>query len=771
MKKRLLGIFLTIVSLASMTTFANAAILSEVLDEYSPMNGVTYQRIRRLESFGWHDVYVVKADLKEPGIKLDVLRNEDGVSYLEDTLYVAKKNDALAALNADFFASKRGQSGRGSAVGVEIVDGELKSSASVTEAMNTLYKGFESNRFYINAFDFDITLTAKNGNTDKIKVINKYDDLTGIVMYTDDWGEYSVGSVGGSIEVAVNKKGVVVEKVTEAEPIEIPKGGFVLASHMSYNTFLLDNVEIGDKISVDIKSKPDIEYIETAVGGGGVVLRDGVVPSTFSHNITGRQPRSAVGIDETGTVITLVAVDGRSNKSTGMTQTELGNLMKELGCFTALNLDGGGSTTLVLDRDGEKKVQNNLSNGSARNVANSIGIMSTIDKVLSASTAKIDAQQNVFVGTSTPIEVTGYDKYGRKADLSLSRAVYNTNGNGKVSDGVYYPAKTGTMKLTVKIGKVSAEKSFNVLESPGEINFTEGKVALKTGEKYSPILVGKDIKGTSAEIYLKDIDVTVSGDAVEYDNGTLTAKKTGASVVTAKFGKVTANMVILVDGAEEISAPENIAIPDEKNTYKDMTHANAFRFSVFGNTREESVLYDRFIMNTALYKMRRLSDFQVFLGADVNAEQIKNVADNYVTAKNYNRFDKEDCTFITLPNVSGTIFGSGSTSWNSLQKDINSSHKNLFVFVDRNYISNDEAELRIFKRALKEASDSGKNVFVFGGGFVNKNTIEDGVRYVNTAGVFPSISLEGTSISYVKYILVTVNGNDVTYEYKPILGD
>ena len=57
-------------------------------------------------------------------------------------------------------------------------------------------------------------------------------------------------------------------------------------------------------------------------------------------------------------------------------------------------------------------------------------------------------------------------------------------------------------------------------------------------------------------------------------------------------------------------------------------------------------------------------------------------------------------------------------------------------------------------------------MYVFGGGFVNKNTVEENVRYINTAGVFPSISLEGTSVSYVKYVLVTVNGTDVTYEYK-----
>ena len=76
-----------------------------------------------------------------------------------------------------------------------------------------------------------------------------------------------------------------------------------------------------------------------------------------------------------------------------------------------------------------------------------------------------------------------------------------------------------------------------------------------------------------------------------------------------------------------------------------------------------------------------------------------------------------------------------------------------------------------FKNIVETAAKSGKNVYVFGGGFINKNTIENGVRYINTAGIFPSISLNGTSVSYIKYVLVTVNGNDITYEYKSVFGE
>ena len=97
--------------------------------------------------------------------------------------------------------------------------------------------------------------------------------------------------------------------------------------------------------------------------------------------------------------------------------------------------------------------------------------------------------------------------------------------------------------------------------------------------------------------------------------------------------------------------------------------------------------------------------------------------------------------------------------------------QNLFIFLDRNFISNNQVEFLSFTKTVNAAAQSGKNVYVFGGGFVNQNTVDDGVRYINTAGVFPSVAIDGTSPSYIKYVLVTINGNEVTYEYRPIIGD
>ena len=76
---------------------------------------------------------------------------------------------------------------------------------------------------------------------------------------------------------------------------------------------------------------------ETAIG------EEGFPPGSF---VAARHPRTAVGRTAEGDVW-LVAVDGRSPVSVGASLPELAAIMRRLGCVEAMNLDGGGSTTLA----------------------------------------------------------------------------------------------------------------------------------------------------------------------------------------------------------------------------------------------------------------------------------------------------------------------------------------------------------------------------------------------------------------------------------------
>jgi hypothetical protein len=119
------------------------------------------------------------------------------------------------------------------------------------------------------------------------------------------------------------------------------------------------------------EAKQVIAGSDVIVEGGKNVARTGKgFPDT-------RHPRTAAGIADGGKRLLVVVVDGRNKeKAVGMSLSELAKVMLDLGCESALNLDGGGSTAMVLrdPKTGEQKVLNNPSDGRERSVANVLGV-------------------------------------------------------------------------------------------------------------------------------------------------------------------------------------------------------------------------------------------------------------------------------------------------------------------------------------------------------------------------------------------------------------
>jgi exopolysaccharide biosynthesis protein len=93
------------------------------------------------------------------------------------------------------------------------------------------------------------------------------------------------------------------------------------------------------------------------IGGWPRILRDGenvandasTIEGTLSGNAEARHPRTAVGFSRDSSTLVLLTVDGRSENSGGMTLLELADMMRQLGAWQAMNFDGGGSTTMVID--------------------------------------------------------------------------------------------------------------------------------------------------------------------------------------------------------------------------------------------------------------------------------------------------------------------------------------------------------------------------------------------------------------------------------------
>ena len=95
--------------------------------------------------------------------------------------------------------------------------------------------------------------------------------------------------------------------------------------------------------------------MKTAIGGGPVLIQNGEIQITNNEElkfagkaINDKHPRTAMGYTADGKLIILV-VEGRNPKASGATLIQQAEILKDLGCVEALNLDGGGSSCLLIN--------------------------------------------------------------------------------------------------------------------------------------------------------------------------------------------------------------------------------------------------------------------------------------------------------------------------------------------------------------------------------------------------------------------------------------
>jgi exopolysaccharide biosynthesis protein len=122
------------------------------------------------------------------------------------------------------------------------------------------------------------------------------------------------------------------------------------------------------------RESPSEDRAYMAISGYPMIVRGGQMGKVRGCGyicMTG--PRTALGLDESGSTLYLVVVDGRQEQSAGTNLVHLSEHMIELGAWDALNLDGGGSSSLYVDAMGG--TVNTPSEGRERAVLNSLGLI------------------------------------------------------------------------------------------------------------------------------------------------------------------------------------------------------------------------------------------------------------------------------------------------------------------------------------------------------------------------------------------------------------
>ena len=192
--------------------------------------------------------------------------------------------------------------------------------------------------------------------------LNQRSGPNGTSLFTPAWGS-TTPAAQGTVEVTLGSfppttpgtdlVGTVVA-VKPAGGTPIPPGGAVLVARGTSAGRLAAEAPVDQRVTVRLILRPQWGEVVDAVGGGPLIVRDGrpvfrALEDFTSSQLSLRNPRTAVGQREDGSIV-LVAVDGRQpGYSTGLTNFELAQTMVRLGADTASALDAGGSTTMAFD--------------------------------------------------------------------------------------------------------------------------------------------------------------------------------------------------------------------------------------------------------------------------------------------------------------------------------------------------------------------------------------------------------------------------------------
>ena len=337
-------------------------------------DGVEYVEVTREISGLKVNMNLLRLDLTK--VRLDVVHAMDTAIGTEKTSSIATRHRAFAAINGGFFRLDTSIFA-GDAAGLLIIDGQIFSDP----ANDRIVLGITNRKSIA-----DIAI-GRSELTHVVRVGKREIDLSGsnreigkdeTVLYTPHFYRTTLTSNPG-IEIIV-RKDRVIRVVRDIGSSVIPSDGYVLSASGTKVAELAKNIRLGMLIQtllrvriIRISHEPDpphIESFEDAVAGVPQLIKDGKIDITWEQEKTTksfvetRHPRTAVAKLKDGKFL-MITVDGRSESSGGISLYDLGAYLLELGATDAMNLDGGGSTTMFVggkvvnhpsDKEGERKV-------------------------------------------------------------------------------------------------------------------------------------------------------------------------------------------------------------------------------------------------------------------------------------------------------------------------------------------------------------------------------------------------------------------------------
>ncbi|MDA0634492.1 phosphodiester glycosidase family protein [Nonomuraea sp. MCN248] len=524
--------------------------------------GITLTSFDRLDPLGWLRADALTAELGG-GTSADYVFSGE-VSKTEPLSGPARRSRAVAAVNGDFFDINNS----GAAQGIGVQTGELVQSPMAGHDNAVAISGDGVGR--VLKMHFEGTATPESGSPVTLTQFNQRVQRDGVGLFTPLWGSYTRARAveGASAVTEVELKDGVVAAVRQAAGDgPIPAGTSILLGRDA-GAAALAGLRAGDKVEIAYRPKAsDGKDVKAAVGGNWVLVKDGRAQHSTDQSA---HPRTAVGFSADGKKMILLTVDGRQADSRGVTLDELAAMMVELGAADALNLDGGGSSTMLAREPGqaEPQIENSPSDGGERHVPNGLALYAAegsgelkgfwvetaVDPARAPGAAPVGGgrPERVFPGLTRRLTAAGYDEtYGPAAGTPVWRSTPAVHG--LVRGGTFHALVPGVTTVTASRGKAEGALELTVLQPLKRLGVTSDRVGLSGADDTATFgVVGYDRNGNTAPIEPSDLtldydrallDVTAN----EHGSFTVKARKdTGSGLVTARVGKIVTALPVTV---------------------------------------------------------------------------------------------------------------------------------------------------------------------------------------------------------------------------------
>lgn len=267
----------------------------------------------------------------------------------------------------------------------------------------------------------------------------------------------------------------VVDSINAEEKNTIlTNGSMIISASREIANYLYANLFVSDTVKIILNISPSVSKLKEMMGGHPIIIQDGYSASMDPNDsfVYTRHPRTAVGINNDTTKLFLVTVDGRQLSSLGMNLFELADLMLQLGVYQGINLDGGGSTTMVI----RNEVMNSPSDVSGeRPVSNALLVISKAPLDTLRYLNISPKSSKVFLGKQVQFSVSGKDKFYNPSFINPSLIKYQLSDSslGTISSTGLFTAKTipGECYVLISYGNLT-DSSKIVIKGVGSLALT-----------------------------------------------------------------------------------------------------------------------------------------------------------------------------------------------------------------------------------------------------------------------------------------------------------